>query len=48
MALLQALIVHGMVVCGDPISSGGHFGAVATGAPDDQASQECKGLAKKW
>jgi hypothetical protein len=39
--------VHGMVVCGDPISSGEHFGAVATGAPDDQASQECMGLAKK-
>jgi NAD(P)H dehydrogenase (quinone) len=47
MALLQAFIVHGMVVCGDPISCGGHFGAVATGAPDDQASQECGGLAKK-
>jgi len=47
MAVLQAFIVHGMVVCGDPISSGGHFGAVATGAPDDQASQECSGLAKK-
>lgn len=47
MALLQAFIVHGMVVCGDPIYCGGHFGAVATGAPDDQASQECRGLAKK-
>ena len=36
-----------MVVCGDPISCGGHVGAVATGAPDDQALQECRGLAKK-
>jgi NAD(P)H dehydrogenase (quinone) len=47
MALLQAFIVHGMVVCSDPLSSGGHFGAVATGAPEDQTSQECMGLAKK-
>ncbi len=47
MALLQAFIVHGMVVCGDPISSGGQFGAVATEAPDDQSAQECRGLAKK-
>jgi len=47
LALLKALLVHGMVVCGDPIASGGHFGAVATGAPDDQALQECRGLAKK-
>lgn len=47
MALLEALIVHGMVVCGDPISSGGHFGAVASGHPDDRSFQECTGLAKK-
>ncbi len=47
MALLQALLVHGMIVCGDPISCGGHFGAVATGTPDDQTLLECKGLAKK-
>jgi len=31
MALLQALLVHGMVVCGDSISSGGHYGAAETG-----------------
>jgi len=47
MALLQAFIVHGMVVCGDPISSGGHFGAVSQGTPDDQSAQECTNLAKK-
>ena len=47
MALLQALLVHGMVVCGDPISSGGHYGAVANGRPDDRTAQECEGLAKK-
>jgi len=47
MALLQSFIVHGMVVCGDPISTGGHYGAVASGTPDDRSSQECRGLAKK-
>jgi NAD(P)H dehydrogenase (quinone) len=47
MALLQMFLVHGMLVCGDPISSGGHFGAVASGSPDDRSSQECTGLAKK-
>jgi NAD(P)H dehydrogenase (quinone) len=46
-ALLEALMVHGMVVCGDPLSSGGHFGAVASGHPDDRSRQECAGLAKK-
>jgi NAD(P)H dehydrogenase (quinone) len=47
MALLGAFIVHGMVVCGDPISSGGHYGAVASGSPDERCTQECIGLARK-
>ncbi|HYA33908.1 MAG TPA: flavodoxin family protein [Candidatus Bathyarchaeia archaeon] len=47
MALLQSFIVHGMVVCGDPIATGGHYGAVANGSPDERSAQECVGLAKK-
>ena len=47
MALLQALLVHGMVVCGDPISSGGHYGAAATGDPDERSTKECTDLAKR-
>jgi len=30
---LQAFIVRGMVVWGDPISCGGHFGVVAASLP---------------
>ena len=47
MALLQALLIHGMVVCGDPISSGGHYGAAATGDPDERSAKECADLAKR-
>lgn len=46
-ALLQALLVHGMVVCGDPMSSGGHYGAASTGDLDEQSTKECIELAKK-
>ena len=46
-ALLQALSVHGMVICGDPISSGGHYGAAATGDPDERSIKECTDLAIK-
>ena len=28
---LTSSFMHGMVVCGDPISSGGHYGADETG-----------------
>jgi len=47
LAILQAMLVHGMVVCGDPISSGGHYGAASNGAPDEQARRECKELGKR-
>lgn len=47
LAILQAMLVHGMVVCGDPISSGGHYGAASNEAPDEQARRECKELGKR-
>ncbi len=47
LSILHSLLVHGMVVCGDPLSTGGHFGAAANGAPDEQAEKECRGLGRK-
>ncbi len=47
LAILQAMLVHGMVVCGDPLSSGGHYGAASNGAPDAQAMRECKELGER-
>lgn len=47
LSILQAMLVHGMIVCGDPLSSGGHYGAVSNGAPDDQAREECRELGKR-
>lgn len=44
LAILQAMLVHGMVVCGDPLRAGGHYGAAATGSPDNRAVRECKAL----
>jgi NAD(P)H dehydrogenase (quinone) len=47
LSILQAMLVHGMVVCGDPLSSGGHYGAASNGAPDEQAMKECRELGKR-
>lgn len=47
LAILQAMLVHGMLVCGDPLSSGGHYGAASNGAPDEQALRECRALGKR-
>ena len=39
MGILQMLMIHGMVVKGDP--NGSHYGAVSVGTPDARAEKEC-------
>jgi len=45
MDILQAMLVHGMVVQGT--HAGGHYGPVAIGAPDARALEECRGLGRR-
>ena len=45
-SILQCLLVHGMVVQGDPV--GGHYGAVSLGKPDnDSEKREAHRLGKR-
>jgi hypothetical protein len=46
LTILYALIIHGMIVCGDPLISGGHYGA-ACDQFDSQAKKECYELGKR-
>jgi len=43
--ILNAMLIHGMVVQGDP--SGDHYGPVAIGAPDARAIKECLRLGER-
>ena len=45
LSLIHALLIHGMVVQGTP--TGGHYGPVSHGAPDDRAAKECRGLGER-
>ena len=45
LAILQALLVHGMVVPGVP--TGDHYGPVAIGAPDRRAATQCEEYGKR-
>jgi len=45
LALLQALLIHGMIVEGT--TEGGHYGPVALGAPDQRTSEECRQLGRR-
>jgi NAD(P)H dehydrogenase (quinone) len=42
LALLEALLVHGMIVQGNP--HGSHYGAASVGAPDEKDIENCKKL----
>lgn len=37
--ILNAMLIHGMIVQGDP--KGDHYGPVAIGSPDERAVKEC-------
>lgn len=43
--ILNALLIHGMVIQGDP--SGGHYGIVSIGTPDSRVERECKRMGKR-
>jgi NAD(P)H dehydrogenase (quinone) len=38
-AILEALLIHGMVICGDP--EGDHYGPVSIGKPDKRVEKVC-------
>jgi len=44
LSILEAMLVHGMVVIGDPIETGGHYGAAGA---DEQGRKEAYGLGKR-
>jgi len=46
LALIQALLIHGMVVQG--VRKGGHFGPLAIGTPDDRALAECEAYGRQF
>ncbi|QAA76661.1 MAG: Trp repressor-binding protein [Candidatus Bipolaricaulis sibiricus] len=35
LAIHQALLIYGMIVMGDPLDAGGHYGVACAGAPDE-------------
>ena len=43
--ILNALLIHGMIVQGDP--KGDHYGPVSIGAPDDRVIKQCRRLGER-
>jgi NAD(P)H dehydrogenase (quinone) len=47
MSIIQALLIYGMVIAGDPMSATGHYGVACVGAPDKQTGENAIKLGRR-
>jgi len=40
MSILQAMLIYGMVIVGDPMNASGHYGVGCIGVPDERAMSD--------
>jgi NAD(P)H dehydrogenase (quinone) len=46
-SIIQALMIYGMIIVGDPLDATGHYGVACTGAPDEKTVSNAKKLGKR-
>jgi NAD(P)H dehydrogenase (quinone) len=46
-SIIQAMLIYGMIVCGDPLNASGHYGVACTGAPDKKVSENAAKLGRR-
>jgi NAD(P)H dehydrogenase (quinone) len=46
-SILQALLIYGMIVVGDPLDASGHYGAASCGSPDEEALRTARKLGNR-
>lgn len=47
MSIIQALMIYGMIIVGDPLSATGHFGTACAGAPDEKTAENGRKLGQR-
>lgn len=47
MSIIQAMLINGMIIVGDPLDATGHYGISCVGAPDRQTTQNAAKLGKR-
>ncbi len=47
MSILQALLIFGMIIVGDPLDASGHYGVACTGSPDEKTVTNARKLGKR-
>ena len=46
-SIIQALMIYGMIIVGDPLAATGHYGTACVGAPDAAAVENGKKLGER-
>ncbi|KYK32874.1 MAG: NAD(P)H-dependent oxidoreductase [Theionarchaea archaeon] len=46
-SIIQAMLICGMIVVGDPLDATGHYGVACVGAPDEKTLQHARKLGKR-
>jgi NAD(P)H dehydrogenase (quinone) len=46
-SIIQALMIYGMIIVGDPMSATGHYGTACAGAPDDKTMDNGRKLGRR-
>ncbi len=47
MSIIQAMLIYGMIIVGDPLEASGHYGVACKGAPDKQTADNAAKLGKR-
>lgn len=47
MSIIQAMLICGMIIVGDPLDATGHYGVACTGAPDEKTTLNAAKLGKR-
>ncbi len=47
MSILQALLIYGMIIVGDPLSATGHYGVGCVGAPDTGTVENARKMGRR-
>jgi NAD(P)H dehydrogenase (quinone) len=47
LSILQAMLIYGMIVVGDPLDATGHYGVACVGAPDEFSELDATKLGKR-
>lgn len=47
MSIIQAFLIYGMVIVGDPLAATGHYGTACAGVPDDKTVENAQKLGQR-